>query len=170
MFSFRSIDSVQLIRAKRWVFALLVIAMATLGPWATDLAAQAPISDRHVKKRVTLMNTNKAALAILSDMMAGRIVFDSAKARDARKALIQSTKSIPKRFRKARMDPNSHAKPAIWTHWDDFTFRAEAAEDAARQLNTRSLAGLRRTLPNMMQACLSCHQTYRRSPNEFITH
>ncbi|WP_241482667.1 c-type cytochrome [Leisingera sp. ANG-M7] len=142
---------------------------------AIAAAPSAPVTARdgaskHVTRRITLMATQKAAMDVLTAMMAGRAVFDQGKARAARRQLIKSTSSIRKQFRKHRMDPRSHARPQIWTSWDDFEARAKSAEIAARALSARSLPALRRTLPGLMQGCLSCHETYRRTPNSFTTH
>lgn len=145
----------------------IVLAMVFLG---AGLQASGQIIDKHVKERVTLMNSQKAALTLLSDMVAGRIIFDTSQAKAARRALINATGTISKRFKKQRMDPNSHARAEIWLQWEDFENRAKTARQSAKQLNSRSLAGLRRTIPAMMQACFSCHETYRRSPNAFVTH
>lgn len=141
-----------------------------LGVVGADLQASGEINDKHVKQRVTLMTLQKASLTVLSDMVAGRMVFDASQAKAARRALINSTGNIVKRFKKPRMDPNSHARPEVWMHWDDFEQRAQFARQSAKQLNSKSLAGLRRTMPAMMQACFSCHQSYRRAPNVFVTH
>lgn len=135
-----------------------------------SLQAGGQITDKHVRERVTLMGMQKTALTTLSDMVAGRMVFDATRAKTARRTLINATGNIPSYFKKHRMDPNSHARPDIWIHWDDFAQRAETARQSAKALSTRSLNGLRRTMPAMMQACHSCHQTYRNNPNVFITH
>lgn len=146
----------------------LLLALSLLG---TQLdAGSAVITDRYVKDRRALMQGQKAALTTLSDMVAGRTLFDARLAKAARRDLISSTGRIAKRFRKHRMEPNSHARPEIWTQWQDFGQRADTARLTAKQINSRSLAGLRRSLPAMMQACQSCHQSYRRYPNRAITH
>ncbi|MDE4133457.1 cytochrome c [Phaeobacter sp. QD34_3] len=155
------------LRHLRLLPALLVLILALVG---AQLDAAAPIADKHVKRRVELMATQKAALTTLADMMAGRIVFDASKAKAARRTLIKSTGDIRKRFKKPRMDPNSHARPLIWQQWRDFETRAARAKDAAKGLSAHTMNGLLRTVPNMMQACLSCHETYRDTPNDFITH
>jgi cytochrome c556 len=133
-------------------------------------AGSAIITDRHVQGRITLMTGQKAALITLSDMVAGRTPYNAASARAARRALISATGSIPKRFRKQRMEPNSHARPEIWLQWTDFKQRAETARLMAKEINSRSVTGLRRTIPPMIEACHSCHQTYRGTPNRAITH
>lgn len=150
-----------------------LVCLALLAALAAGPSAPVTASDgfsKHVTRRMALMTAQKAAMDVLTAMMAGRAVFDQGKARAARRQLIKSTSSIRKHFRKHRMDPRSHARPRIWTSWDDFEARAKSAEIAARALSIRSLPALRRTLPGLMQSCLSCHETYRRTPNSFTTH
>lgn len=149
------------------VLFLLVMTLALSTP---HLMAQEQITNKGVKKRVALMLTAQASVATLTDMMAGRVVFHPARARAARRTLMQTSRNIIKRFKKPHSDPLSNARPEIWTYWSDFKAKAEVADDAARQLNVNSLAGLRRTLPNVLQSCLSCHDSYWVEPNEFTTH
>lgn len=142
-----------------------------LGLLSADLyAGSAVIADKHIRARLTLMRQQKEALLSLSDMMAGRRVFTAQTAKAARRVLIENTRKIPKHFAKQRMDPNSHARPEIWARWANFETRAEAARQAAKQINASSVNGLRRSLPTMIQACHSCHETYRTTPNRAITH
>lgn len=125
-------------RTLRSLPALLVLILALVG---AQLDAAAPITDKHVKRRVELMTSQKAAITTLADMMAGRMVFNAAKARAARRSLIKSTGDIRKRFKKPRMEPHSHARPLIWQQWEDFETRAERAEDAVRRsVHIRAMA------------------------------
>lgn len=138
---------------------------------AADLNADsAVISDSHIRARLELMRAQKDALLSLSDMMAGRRVFTAKSAKAARRVLMANTRAIPKHFAKHRMETNSHARPEIWSQWQDFENRARAARRAAKQISAGSVAGLRRSLPTMVQACHSCHQSYRTTPNPAITH
>lgn len=150
--------------------AALVAVIIALAIGSTAPVTARDSTSKHVTKRIALMISQKAAMDVLTGMTAGRSTFDRGKARTARKQLIRSTGSTRKHFRKPRLDPRSNARPQIWHAWKDFKARAETAEAAARNLNTRSLPGLRRTLPGLMQSCLSCHETYRNTPNSFITH
>lgn len=147
---------------------LALLAALAAGPSA-PVTADSGLS-KHVTRRIALMTGQKAAMDVLTGMMAGRVIFDRDKARSARRQLIKSTGSIRKHFKKPQLDPRSNARPLIWHAWDDFKTRAETAQAAARNLNTRSLPALRRTLPGLMQSCLSCHETYRSTPNTFTTH
>ncbi|WP_264211556.1 c-type cytochrome [Leisingera thetidis] len=150
-------------------FAFLAI-LAALAIGSTAPATARDGISKHVTRRMALMTSQKAAMDVLAGMMAGRTAFDRDKARSARRQLIRSTGSIRKHFKKPRLDPRSNARPLIWHAWEDFKARAGTAEAAAKGLNTRSLPALRRTLPGLMQSCLSCHETYRNTPNAFITH
>ncbi|MFW8594027.1 cytochrome c [Cribrihabitans neustonicus] len=149
------------------VLALLLLAVACGG---TGLNPGDHVTSKHVSSRLALMAGQKAEIEALIAMTSGRTAFDRARAKAARGHLIRSTGTIRKRFRKPRLDRRSHARVLIWQSWDDFKDRAAAAEAAAKALNTRNLKGLRRTLPGLMQRCQSCHETYRDTPNTFITH
>jgi len=159
----------------RWISHRVIGALTalclSLAMLSADLyAGSAVITDKHIRARLALMRGQKAALLTLSDMTTGRSTFTPQRARAARRVLIENTRKIPKRFAKQRLESNSHARPEIWARWQDFETRAEAARQAAKQINTNSISGLRRSLPTMMQACHSCHQTYRTMPNRAITH
>lgn len=141
------------------------------------IIATAPVTARdsnginkHVTQRMTLMTQQRATMEVLTDMMAGRRSFDRSAARNARRQLIRTTASIRKYFKKPALDPRSNARPLIWHRFDDFSKHAANAERAARALNTRSLPALRRSLPDLMHSCLSCHKSYRIPPNTFTTH
>ena len=119
------------------------------------------VMDSGVRNRMLAMNANNAALTVLGDMIGGRAIFDRDRARDARRRLIATTGRIPALFRKGHTDPLSNARPNIWSNWSDFKGRAKSAQRAARQLDTYSLARLRKTLPRLVHACLACHRAYR---------
>ncbi len=137
---------------------LLLIALPAM---AQD---QEKVEHPGVLKRMATMNMAKAALAPLVDMMAGRILFDETQARSSRRALTRALRDIPRRFRKPHEDPLSNASDDIWAYWDTFSLRARSARQAARRLRTGNLNGLRQTLPEMVNACLACHDTFRKPP------
>ena len=149
------------------LLALLLLAVACGGG---GLSPGDDVTDKHVSRRIALMAGQNDAMQVLIAMSSGRTGFDRTRAQAARQQLIRSTGAIRKHFKKPRLDRRSHARPLIWQSWRDFKDRAEAAQAAAKGLNTRNLKGLRRTLPGMMQRCMSCHETYRDMPNSFVTH
>lgn len=137
---------------------------------APVVLAQDRVRDPGVLDRMQLMQQSKSALDTLYGMMGNRIRFDKRSARAARRILIRATGEIPHRFRERHVDPLSNARNTIWINWPDFKSRAAAAHETARALNTRSLPGLRRTVPHLMQACLSCHESYRAHRKMTKTH
>ncbi|MFD3190755.1 c-type cytochrome [Sedimentitalea sp. HM32M-2] len=139
-----------------------VIIAAILATAALGQSGQiSQVANRGVQKRMATMNGANASLTTLSDMMGGRAIFDKTRARVARRSLISATGRIPSVFRRQHTDPLSRARPEIWTQWRDFKGHAKSAQRAARDLDTTSLADLRQTLPQLVSACLSCHQAYR---------
>ncbi|UWQ29015.1 cytochrome c [Leisingera sp. M523] len=156
------------IRLFKTMAFMVILAALAIGTTAPVTARDG--TSKHVTRRMALMTSQKAAMDVLTSMMAGRTYFDRDRARAARRQLIRSTGTIRKHFKKPQLDPRSHARPLIWHAWKDFKTRADTAETAARNLSTRSLPALRRTLPSLMQSCLSCHETYRNAPNSFTTH
>ncbi len=153
---------------RRWV-GYVAALMLSLG-LGNALMADHGVTNKRVKARVELMTSQKGALSVLTDMAAGRRPLDKQQARSARKSLINNTKSIRKAFKRIEMDPHSLARPSLWTNWEDFELRASSAHKAAKNLNTRSMNNLRRSLPAMIQGCHSCHDRYKRHDKGFITH
>jgi cytochrome c556 len=136
----------------------------------SDLTARERRVQHSVAQRVELMLGAKEIMAVLANMVAGRVPYDAKAAREARRQLIRMTRSIPKHFRKPHRNRLSNARPLVWQSWVNFNAKAEQAEVAAKMLKTQSRAALGRPLPHMVNACLGCHRTYRDTVNEFITH
>lgn len=161
------------VQTRAWIVcsSLCVIIFAL----AAQAFADSPDPDRNIsdpkaRARIALMTDQKVALNVLGDMMAGRILFDAARARDARQSLIRNTGDIPAAFRKRSYDPDAHAAETVWSDWSGFRAEARAARRTARGLKVRNLQSLRRTLPPMVRSCISCHQRYRDAPTDVITH
>lgn len=155
---------------RKFVLIGLVSFSSLLGLVGAQLDAGPRFSDKHVFKRAALMNIQKTSLDTLSSMSSGRIVFDAELATLQRKILMRATRSIPKHFRRQRMEPNSNAREILWQQWPKFKARAQIANQMAKRLDTRSITGLRRSLPDLISACHACHSEYRRKTNSFITH
>ncbi len=141
--------------------ALCVLLMASALLTSATLA-QNGVANRGVFERMSTMASARTAIEVLTNMMAGRIRFDRVQARAARRNLIRAMRSVPSVFKKPHSDPLSRARPDIWIRWDDFEVRTDTAKRAARRLKVARLGSLRTTLPDMINACLACHQTYRR--------
>lgn len=141
----------------------LLVASTLFAYWSTRVSAQEPlVRDLGVLQRQSLMKTAKTALGTLHDMSAMRTRFDKLSARSAKTQLVATLKQIPNEFTKPYMDAHTRARPEIWQNWDAFSRDAASAHRAAKRIRTNNLGALRRSLPPMMSACLSCHSTYRK--------
>ncbi|UWR57700.1 cytochrome c [Phaeobacter inhibens] len=154
------------------IFAIMsgLLLMAVFLLLAGRVEAESPPPNKYIAQRIALMSSQKKALQDLTAMTRDYIAFDRSSARAARRALIRSTRRIPRHFRRDVTDLSSHARGGIWTNWADFKRHADDAEKAAHALNIRSASGLRRSLPRLISACHNCHQIYRDTPREFTTH
>ncbi|WP_282095158.1 c-type cytochrome [Epibacterium ulvae] len=134
------------------------------------LMAKVPYENEKIEARVALMNTQKTALSVLTDMASGRRAFNKRQARDAKNTLIETTKDIRPHFKHIEMDAHTLARPNLWTNWEDFELRAKNAQRAAKRLNPRSADTLRQSLPAMIKGCHNCHERYKLQDREFTTH
>jgi cytochrome c556 len=125
--------------------------------------AFAEASDPTVKARQELMDANGGAMKVLGGMAKGEVAFDAAAAEAAKATLIAAAADTAAKFKDQATDPASHAKPEIWTTWDDFTAKADDLGKAAAALDTTSLDGVKAGLGAVGGACGACHQAYKAS-------
>ncbi len=149
---------------------LAITLLAAVAALAGPAGAQKPFLHNETAGRVQLMQSNKDALGQLTAMMGGQVHFNRSQARAARRSLIRNTRKVEKAFRKQKLEPLSHARPAIWADWSGFTEMADAAAGAAAGLRSNTLPGLRETLPDLIRTCHACHERFRQTPREFTTH
>ena len=149
-------------RRRFMLYAALIVVGLFTTVWTSASMAQNGVTNRGVLKRMATMGIAKTAAGTLADMVAGRVRFDRKVARVARNNLIYVTREIPNVFKRPHGDRLSRAKTNIWLSWADFETRAETAERAAKRLRVGRLKSLQRTLPDMLSACLNCHQAYRK--------
>ena len=143
----------------RFATKTLVIGLILAG----GIAFAGSATDPDAKARQDLMDANGGAMKVLSGMAKGEVAFDAAAAAAAKATLIASAADIPAKFKNNTTDPQSHAKPEIWTSWDDFTTKAKGLGDAAAALDVSSLDGVKAGLGAVGGACGACHQTYKSS-------
>lgn len=137
--------------------ALALIA-ALAAPVA--FAKEAP-TDPTVQARVAVMATIGKNTKVLGDMAGGKAPFDAAAAASAKEAILAATTEIAPKFEPQASDPNSEAKPEIWTNWADFVSKAEAAKTAATALDASSLDTVKAGMGALGGACKACHTDYR---------
>lgn len=125
--------------------------------------AQAKATDPIVHARQTLMDGNGAAMGVLGAMAKGEREFDAAAAEVAKQGLIAHAVEIPVKFTENASDPESKAKPEIWTNWDEFVKYAAALGTAAAALDASSLDGVKAGLGGIGGACKDCHTEFKAS-------
>ncbi len=127
--------------------------------------AQEPVvRDAAVLTRQSLMREAKSALGVLTEMSGHSLRFDRTAARAAKRRLSSALRRLPRAFAAPRMDAHSHALPRIWQDETGFAAAAARARSAARAIEIRSLPALRRSLPEVVSACLACHRSFREPP------
>ncbi len=124
-------------------------------------AFAADATDPDVIARQGLMKTVGMNTKILGDMAGGKAPFDAPKAAEAKAALIAASADIGARFEKPATDPESEAKPEIWTNWDDFVKKGMALNAAATAVDTASAASIGAGMGAIGGACKDCHTAYR---------
>lgn len=135
----------------------LVIGLMLVGGAA--LASEA--SDPTVKARQEVMETIGKNMKVLGDMAGDKVAFDAAAAEGAKAAIVAATAEIAAKFEPQATDPKSEAKPEIWTSWEDFAKKADAANAAAGAMDVASIDGVKAGMGALGGACKDCHSTYR---------
>lgn len=139
-----------------------VAALAMAAALAASVAsAKEDPTDPTVKARVAVMATIGKNAKVLGDMAGGKAPFDAAAAASAKAEILAAMANIAPKFEPQASDPNSEAKPEIWTNWADFVSKAEAAKTAASALDVSSLDTVKGGMGALGGACKACHSDYR---------
>ena len=125
--------------------------------------AEAAATDPLVIAQKDLMKSFGGAAKTLGGMASGEVAFDAAAAEAAKAALVAGSADIAVKFEKAGTDPESDAKPEIWTNWADFLVKAKGLTDAATALDVASADGIKAGMGGIGGACKACHTTYRKA-------
>jgi cytochrome c556 len=126
--------------------------------------ALAAATDPDAVARQALMGAQGGAMKVLGGMAGGEVAFDATAAAAAVKTLVDSSAAIEATFtNKGGEDMASHAKPEIWTSWDDFLAKAKALNAAATAIDASSLDGIKAGMGAVGGACKDCHTTYKAS-------
>jgi cytochrome c556 len=129
---------------------------------AGGVALAGKATDPDAKARQDLMDSNGGAMKTLGGMAGGEVAFDAAAAQAALKTLADNAAAIPTAFKnQGAADPESKAKPEIWTSWDDFLEEAKGLGDAAAATDGTSLDGLKAGMGAIGGACKDCHTTFK---------
>lgn len=114
-----------------------------------------------VKERMMAMKTVGANTKVLGQMAKGEAAFDAARAAEATAALIATAEQVPALFEAPETDPESEAKPEIWSNWADFVTKSEALGAAAGAIDTSNLDGVKAGMGALGGSCKACHSDYR---------
>ncbi len=125
--------------------------------------AFAEATEEHAVARQALMKTIGGNVKILGDMAGGKADYDAAAAEAAKAAIVAAAADISVKFETSSTDPDSKAKPEIWTNWDDFVAKGQGLADAINALDASSLDGVKAGMGAVGGACKDCHSTYRAS-------
>ncbi|MGY9048748.1 hypothetical protein P775_03065 [Puniceibacterium antarcticum] len=114
-----------------------------------------------VTKRVKLMTQIRDTTVQLSKMARGDTAFDGDQAARLAQLLRADTAAIPIHFEFQVIDPQSRARPEIWTDWVAFEQAAARSQAVADALQTETPQQMRRGLATLERTCRQCHRQYR---------
>ena len=120
-------------------------------------------ADPNVKARQEVMETLGKNMKILGDIAGGKAAYDAAAAEAAKAAIIAAASEASAKFEPQATDPESEAKPEIWTNWDDFLAKDKALVDAATAWDVSSPETIGAGMGAVGGACKACHTAYRAS-------
>lgn len=124
--------------------------------------AEGEATEPNAVMREATMQAIGGSVKVLGDMAGGKAEFDAAAAEAAKAKLIEAAGTIPTAFAtQGDPDPNSVAKPDIWTSWDDFLKHADALKVAAEAADVSSVDAIKASMGAVGGACKDCHTAYR---------
>lgn len=140
---------------------LLLAAAVMTAPFAV----QASDVTQLVRKREDLMKQTGKAMMAIAKVAKG----EAQKGPDTVKAaetVLANSKQIPALFPQGATDPDSRAKPEIWTHWSEFETHAQSLQQQAAKLVQVVQNGDAKAIGMQLQAtgkaCGACHKQFRK--------
>ncbi len=135
---------------------LITAALAATAVYAADR------TDPNAIARSEAMRAIGGAMKTLGGMAEGKVDFDAAAAGAAKDAMMAAATSIPTNFMtQGETDPESKAKPEIWTSWDDFAADAATMAAAVTALDVTSAESIGAGMGALGGACKDCHTEFR---------
>ncbi len=139
------------------------ILILTIMICAMTGAALAYSNNPVVQARQEAMGLMRAGLKNLFAMANGSADFDPRLAKRSLDRLAAKTAAIPDLFADEQYANGADALPEIWTNWEDFLAKAEAARLAALAAQAEANAdNLAQYLAPIAQSCKACHNIYKR--------
>ena len=139
---------------------LASVAIAAALNFCAFAALAGPIEDRQKS-----MKANNQSMKILGGMAQGESPFDAAVVKEQGEALATTFDGLRNLFPPGSENgqPETYAKPEIWSDPDGFTAAITRAMDAALALAAvTDEAQLMDAVGTMGEACKNCHDKYRR--------
>jgi cytochrome c556 len=119
-------------------------------------------TDPNAIARSDLMKVVGKNTGVLGGMASGKEPFDAAAAEAAKVALVAAFGQVEATFmEQGGADPVDEAKPEIWSNWEDFLSKANAAATAAGAIDVASVETIGAGMGALGGACKDCHTSYR---------
>ncbi|SMX30654.1 c-type cytochrome [Actibacterium lipolyticum] len=123
--------------------------------------AHSKVQNEAVKARMESMSAIGSSMKALGKMAKGEANFDAGRAELAVATIVEQAEAVPALFKAPETDPETEAKPEIWSNWDDFVAKSEALVGVAQSVDTNSLTGVQAGLGKIGGTCKACHSDYR---------
>lgn len=124
--------------------------------------AQQTVSNPTVLKRVAAMSNMQDAMKRLGRIAKGKSAYDANTVKADFAAIQAQAARIPALYKADIRDPNSEARPKIWSNLPDFNARAQAVERASAAAAQGTSASFAQDFNTLGAACSACHKTYRK--------
>jgi cytochrome c556 len=137
--------------------------LLSLGLSATPVAAQSAM--QAIDARKALMKSNGGAARVIGQYVrAGKGT--SADVANSARTIIANAERIPSLFPEGSTSSDSHAKPEIWMHFDEFKGYAARLKSEGEKLlaaaEANDKAGIGQAMASMgRNACGACHNDFR---------
>ncbi|MBU2937269.1 MULTISPECIES: c-type cytochrome [Pacificibacter] len=141
---------------KKILTASAVFISLSIGAIAHD-----GVENQAVADRMAAMKAIGGSMKTLGDMAKGATEFDAAAAQAAVDTLEAQSGALPALFEAQETDPESEAKPEIWTNWDDFVSKANSLNAAAAAITITDASSVGPALGAVGGSCKDCHSEYR---------
>ncbi|MBU2866130.1 c-type cytochrome [Pacificibacter marinus] len=139
----------------------ILTASAVLISLSIGAVAHAEVENQAVADRMAAMKAIGGSMKTLGDMAKGATEFDVAVAQAAVDTLEAQSEALPALFEAQETDPESEAKPEIWTNWDDFVAKSNSLNAAAAAITITDAASVGAALGAVGGSCKDCHSEYR---------
>ena len=145
----------------RWV-ASMALGILAIGIVATARAAD---SEQIIKYRRAMMEANGGHLSAAAAIIRGKVDYRD-QLGDHVRALAAINKDIAALFPKDSDFGETNALDTVWTKNDEFKKRARVARDKSdalkRTVEARDIKNYEPRLKDLIEACKSCHEDFRK--------